>query len=138
MANDDTIQPIEPIIEPILRPIDPIQSTQRNNLDTEIKLLHQEILDIKKTLNTISIQTITTTPTITATPTTKTIATPEQILPNEITLTTITLSDLLIKTILSRVENMLRFTAKFYTYIIEMGPCIIVFLFILRYILFDT
>ena len=126
-SNNDTTQPI-----------DPIQSNQRNNLDTEIKLLHQEMLDIKKTLNTISIQTITTTPTITATPTAKNIATPEQILPNEITLTTITLSDLLIKTILSRVENMLRFTAKFYTYILEMGPCIIIFLFIVRYILFDA
>lgn len=110
MANNDTIQTIQSI---------------QSNLEAEIKQLKQllqEILDIKTTLQN------TTTPTTTPTS--------EQIVPvpNE---SAITLSDLLIKTIVSRVENMLRFTAKFYTYILEMGPCIIIFLFIVRFILFE-
>jgi hypothetical protein len=119
-----------------------IQSIQNNqsNLEAEIKQLKQlcqEILEIKTTLQkSIPDTTATTTPTTTATPTATTIS--EKIVPvpvlNE---SAITLSDLLIKSIVSRVENILRFTAKFYTYILEMGPCIIIFLFIVRHILFE-
>ena len=119
-----------------------IQSIQNSqiNLEAEIKQLKQlcqEILDIKNTLqNATADTTATTTPTTTATPTATTIS--EKIVPvpvlNE---SAITLSDLLIKSIVSRVENILRFTSKFYTYILEMSPCIIIFLFIVRHILFE-
>ena len=118
MANNDTTQTIQSI------------QNNQSNLEAEIKQLKQllqEILDIKTTLQN-ALQN-TTTPTVT--PTTEKIVP----IPNE---SAITLSDLLIKTIVSRVENMLRFTAKFYTYILEMGPCIIIFLFIVRHILFDA
>lgn len=130
MANNDTTQTTQTI-----------QSIQNNqsNLEAEIKQLKQlkqllqEILDIKTTLQNTLQNTTTPTNTPTVPPTVIT----EKIVPvpNE---SAITLSDLLIKTIVSRVENMLRFTAKFYTYILEMGPCIIIFLFIVRFILFDA
>ena len=129
MANNDTTQTTQTI-----------QSIQNNqsNLEAEIKQLKQllqEILDIKTTLQN-ALQN-TTTPTTTNTITVPPTVISEKIVPvpNE---SAITLSDLLIKSIVSRVENMLRFTSKFYTYILEMGPCIIIFLFIVRFILFDA
>jgi len=47
------------------------------------------------------------------------------------------LSDLIIKTIVSRIENMLKFTAQLYTYVLEMAPAIIVLVCIIKYILVD-
>ena len=81
-------------------------------LETEIKQLHKEILEIK-TNNKI-----------------------DNKIDNKTYNNDITLSDLLIKTFVSRIENMLKFTAQFYTNILEMAPGILIFLIIVKYILF--
>jgi hypothetical protein len=49
----------------------------------------------------------------------------------------ISLADLIINCIISRIENMLKFTVKLYTYVLEMGLPIIILLFIIKYIIVD-
>ena len=103
------------------------QIIESNKLILEdIKQLHQHILDIKKLIgeNANKIET------------SKTLETLEILDISNIGLYN-NLSDLIIKTIVSRVENMLKFTAQFYTYILEMAPAIIIFLIIIKYMLFE-
>jgi hypothetical protein len=91
----------------------------RISLETEIKNLQQQLIDIKLELkNLLEKTTSYNEPQILL-----------QTLPE--------LSDLIIKTFVSRIENMLKFTAKLYTYVLEMAPAIIVLLCIIKYILVD-
>jgi hypothetical protein len=91
----------------------------RISLETEIKNLQQQLIDIKLELKHLLEKTTSYNE------------------PQILLQTLPELSDLIIKTIVSRIENMLKFTAKLYTYVLEMAPALIVLLCIIKYILVD-
>jgi len=91
----------------------------RISLETEIKNLQQQLIDIKLELKHLLEKTTSYNE------------------PQILLQTLPELSDLIIKTIVSRVENMLKFTAKLYTYVLEMAPALIVLLCIIKYMLVD-
>jgi hypothetical protein len=91
----------------------------RISLETEIKNLQQQLIDIKLELKHLVEKTTSYNE------------------PQILLQTLPELSDLIIKTIVSRIENMLKFTSRLYTYVLEMAPAIIVLLCIIKYILVD-
>jgi hypothetical protein len=91
----------------------------RISLETEIKNLQQQLIDIKLELKHLLEKTTSYNE------------------PQILLQTLPELSDLIIKTIVSRIENMLKFTAKLYTYVLEMAPALIVLLCIIKYMLVD-
>jgi hypothetical protein len=91
----------------------------RISLETEIKNLQQQLIDIKLEIKHLLEKTTSYNE------------------PQILLQTLPELSDLIIKTIVSRVENMLKFTAKLYTYVLEMAPALIVLLCIIKYMLVD-